>query len=422
MKSHYLAVETLGCRVNQYDSDSLVDELGRFGVQPVQTGIDPDIVVINTCSVTQKSDKKSRQSIRRAARKYPGALVVVTGCFADLEAEWIKTLDGVDIALGSQSSSDLPGLIIEVLNLEQSGKESLRPVAVRSDLKVQEGCDEFCSYCVVPFARGEPRSMPLTRIIKDAERFIDSGARELVLTGTHLGKYGSDNGDNLVDLIGGLFERFDEERLPRVRLSSLEQGEIGRDLLELMCGESRLCRHLHLPLQSGSSSVLKRMGRRYSGDEYVESAKAFAAEVPGVMLAADVIVGFPGETDEDFAQTVEVVKAAELSRLHVFKFSARTPTAASKMAGQLSQEVISARAEALSEIDMSLRRAHYRSALKRPLRVLVEEHDLETQVTSGMTDDYLRCEFPLNVGDLGETVDFQATTLGPGRGRELVLQ
>jgi len=422
MKPQYLAVETLGCRVNQYDSDNLADELGRFGVQPAESGIDPDIVVINTCSVTQKSDKKSRQSIRRAARNNPDALVVVTGCFADLEAEWIKALDGVDIVVGSQSSSDLPGLISEVLDLERIGSRSTRPLAVRSHLKVHEGCDEYCSYCVVPFARGEPRSMPLARIMMDAERFIDSGTRELVLTGTHLGKYGADHGDSLVQLVGELFGRFDEERLSRIRLSSLEQGEISRGLLEMMRSENRLCRYLHIPLQSGSTSVLQRMGRHYSGDEYVDSAKALAAEVPGVMLAADVIVGFPGETDEDFAQTVEVVKAAGLSRLHIFKFSARAPAAAAKMSGQLPQEVISARSGMLSEIDMSLRKSHYQSAVGRSLRVLVEEHDREAGVASGLTDDYLRCEFPLNVGDLGETVDFQATTVGQGRGPERVLR
>ncbi|MDQ3620016.1 MAG: tRNA (N(6)-L-threonylcarbamoyladenosine(37)-C(2))-methylthiotransferase MtaB [Actinomycetota bacterium] len=404
---------TLGCRLNQAESDSMAEELSEHGVQACASEAEPDVVVINTCTVTREATKASRQAIRRAAKKHPDAKIVVIGCYAVSDPDEVASIDGVDLvltnddkerfskALGSHSST------APLLTIGGPSVRAEKPVErVRVNLKAQTGCDEWCTFCIIPKTRGPLRSLDEDDLLVEARARVSVGAREIVLTGVHLGKYTYDAGGDERDLVR-LFRRLLEiEGLRRLRLSSILSRHLTPDVIDFIANEPRMCRHLHVPLQSGDDGVLAAMNRPYRIAEYLESIERVKARIPGVALATDIIVGFPGESEVAFAATMEVVRHVEFSKLHVFRYSARPDTAAAGMKDVVAPEIKKDRSKRLIALGNDIRGRFLEEHLLTPLHVLVEE---ERQVDgvgicSGQTDDYVRVWFE-GSDLLGEVVD-----------------
>jgi threonylcarbamoyladenosine tRNA methylthiotransferase MtaB len=406
-----IAFTTLGCRLNQAESDLMAEDLMGRGARLAGDGEDPDVVVINTCTVTREATKASRMAIRRAVRSHPNAKVVVAGCYAVSDPDEIEAIEGVDVIATNDDKerfADLLGTATPTAPLLQLGLPSRRsqvPFRVRANLKVQTGCDEWCAFCIIPKTRGPLRSMDEDALVAEAAARVAAGARELVLTGVHLGKYTYDSGGNERSLVR-LFERLlDIEDVKRIRLSSILSRHLTPEVVAFMAGEPRLCRYLHVPLQAGSQRVLEAMNRPYDIDEYISSVERAVEALPGVALATDVIVGFPGETEDDFRRTLDVVQRLRFSKLHVFRYSARPDTAAAGMADEVPPPVKKERSKRLIDLGNEIRREFLEAHLDRELEILVEDERIVdgTGVCSGQTDDYVRVWFE-GEGLLGELV------------------
>lgn len=321
-----LAVTTLGCKVNQYDTDSVVTQFLDAGYRVVDFQDVADVYLINTCTVTNLGDRKSRQMIRRAHKRNPNAKVVVMGCLAQTAPEDVAALEGVTLVVGTDGRSRI---LEQVEALGQGEQRSLVDDIfqvsefedlpsldfsgrTRATLKIQDGCDQFCTYCRVPFARGPSRSRAPESVLEQAEQIISLGYKEIVLTGIHLGLYGADLVPPLtLAAIAGKIA--DIQGLLRLRISSVDPHEVTEELIELAAGHPAVCRHLHIPLQSGSDAVLKRMKRSYTSRQFLDVVDTLRAKVPGIAITTDIMVGFPGETEADFLETLEV----EIGRAHV---------------------------------------------------------------------------------------------------------
>ena len=424
------AFTTLGCRLNQAESDSMAEELSGAGLTPASTEVDPDVVVVNTCTVTREATKASRSAIRRAVRKNPDAKVVVIGCYAVSNPEEVASIEGVDAILDNtdkerftealkENSPVAPLLQIgmrpgtgRTRSITAPGQGTSAIPRVRANLKVQTGCDEWCTFCIIPITRGDLRSYDAEQLVAEARSRVASGARELVLTGVHLGKYSYDKGGDeraLVNLIGRLL---DIEGVLRLRLSSIFPRHLTDEVLGFMGAEPRVCRYLHVPLQAGADDVLHAMHRPYGIDEYTEAVDRAAKALPGLALATDIIVGFPGETDEDFDATLEVVRRLRFSKLHVFRYSPRPDTPAAELDGQISVEVKKERSQRLIHLGNELRARFLTEHLHRPLEVLVEDRrEIDgATVCSGQTDDYVRVWFE-DEASLGSIVQVRGTRI-----------
>lgn len=386
---------TLGCKVNQCDTEALAEGLRaagwdvRFDDDPAEPA--PDAIVVNSCAVTARAEAKSRQAVRKLIRRYPLSRVVLAGCYPQIAPQAAGTIEGLagvagvdrgrtltmlqDLvsASGYEPGEARPGAGGAPLGISRCFETlpaGLRPGRVRAFLKVQEGCPGRCTYCVVPLARGEPRSRPPDDALAQAARLIAKGARELVLTGIQLGLYGRDlGGIDLADLIRRCL------RLPgllRLRLSSLEPGDVSPRVLEALASSPKACPHLHLPLQSGSDTVLRRMGRPYGTAGFRAAAEAARRAIPGMALSTDVIAGFPGESGQEFQQTVGFLRRMGFTRLHVFPFSRRPGTPAACLPGQLPAEVKKERSGALIAVGRELALAYHRELVGREVEVLVE--------------------------------------------------
>ncbi|MBW3594726.1 MAG: tRNA (N(6)-L-threonylcarbamoyladenosine(37)-C(2))-methylthiotransferase MtaB [Actinobacteria bacterium] len=406
---------TLGCRLNQAESDSMAEDLARSGVVPVSDGADPDVVVINTCTVTREATKASRMAIRRAIRSHPDAKVVVVGCYAVSDRDEVDAIAGVDVVMGNDDKERFADALAArqattpLLQLGMRSSSPVTPRRVRANLKIQTGCDEWCSFCIIPTTRGPLRSLDETSLLAEARERVAAGARELVLTGVHLGKYTYDTGGDerrLVELFGKLLSI---EGLWRVRLSSILSRHLTDELLAFMADEPRMCRYLHVPLQSGDDGVLATMNRPYRIADYMDAICRAKAALPGVALATDIIVGHPGETDNAFHRTIDVVREARFSKLHVFRYSARPGTAAAAMDDDVNGTVKRDRSKALIEVGNEIREQFLNDHLGRPLEVLVEDERIVdgASVCSGQTDDYVRAWFEAE-GLLGKMVTIQA--------------
>ncbi|HEU4488529.1 MAG TPA: tRNA (N(6)-L-threonylcarbamoyladenosine(37)-C(2))-methylthiotransferase MtaB [Actinomycetota bacterium] len=397
-----VAFATLGCRLNQAESDQMAESLERYGFVsgPNESA---DLVVVNTCTVTREATKASRSAIRRAVRANPDAKVVVIGCYAVSNPDEVDAIAGVDAVLDNDDKE----AFVEALATKSRSKGLLRlgfgppaartaaPARVRANLKLQTGCDEWCSFCIIPITRGPLRSMDADAVVSEARARVAAGARELVLTGVHLGKYGYDLGSDERMLVALLERLLAIPNVLRIRLSSILSRHLTAELLSLMAADTRLCRYLHVPLQSGDDSVLEAMNRPYRIDDYVDSVRRARRALPDLALATDLIVGFPAETDAAFANTMRVVRELSFSKLHVFRYSPRPDTAAAELADSVSPEVKKARSKALIEAGNRIRRQWLEQHLERPLQVLVED-ERETGdavVCSGQTDDYVRVWF-----------------------------
>jgi threonylcarbamoyladenosine tRNA methylthiotransferase MtaB len=397
-----VAFTTLGCRLNQAESDVMAEELASNGVSPVSPGEDPDVVVVNTCTVTREATKASRTAIRRAARTYPGARIVVIGCYAVSDPEEVASIEGVDLVLGNEDKESFAAALrahaptAPLLQIGGLGAaQASLPYRVRANLKVQTGCDEWCTFCIIPRTRGPLRSREEDELVAEARARAAAGARELVLTGVHLGKYSYDRGGDEGELVRLLERLLEIEDVWRIRLSSILSRHLIPELISFMASEPRICRHLHVPLQSGDDGVLDAMHRPYAINEYVSAVERAQSALDGLALATDIIVGFPGETEEAFEATMDVVRRVGFSKLHVFRYSARPGTAAADMGSLVPAEVKRERSKRLIALGNEIRAEFLRNHLSRPLQVLVEdEREVEgMRVCSGQTDDYVRVWF-----------------------------
>jgi threonylcarbamoyladenosine tRNA methylthiotransferase MtaB len=400
-----VAIKTLGCRLNQAESEQALEALGARGFDLAHAGEEPDVVVVNTCTVTRESTASSRRLIRRLAEAHPGATVVVTGCYAVSDPDAVKAIPGVDLVVGNDAKDRIAELVAEVPKVRRlpllTRPAPLERLRTRVAVRAQTGCDEWCTFCIIPRTRGPLRSWPQEEVVADVRRQVERGVREVVLTGVHLGKYGEDLGerDGLARLVDRLVEI---DGLARLRLSSVLPVQVTPALVERVRDHPKVCRHLHVPLQAGDDRVLEAMHRPYRVAEFLERVEGAKAAVPGLGLSTDVIVGFPGESDQQFQATVRVVRRVGFSKLHVFRYSQRPGTPAAEMAGQLPDAVKKQRARELIALGAELRRQFHEQHLGRPLSVLVEAAG--DGLAEGTSDNYIKVRFAGGPGLVDQVV------------------
>lgn len=385
-----IAFYTLGCKVNQSDTASMEAIFQKAGYEVVPFTEQADVYLINTCVVTNMGQRKSRQIIRRAVRQSPLALTVVTGCYPQTAPEEVKAIEGVDVIIGNQERGRIVELVEQALATKQDVVlDNVQKMTVdtrfeelaagtdtdktRAFLKIQEGCNQYCTYCIIPYARGPLRSRSLESIKEEVGKLVAAGYKEVVLIGIHLGCYGKEDKAVGLTLYDAVKAALSVEGLVRLRLGSLESVEVESRLLQLMVEEPRLCRHLHLPLQSGCDSVLKNMHRPYDTAKFSKLLGEIRELVPDVTITTDVIVGFPGESEEDFAATCSFARQCGFSKMHIFPYSKRKGTPASVMAKQLTEAQKSERAAVLGELDKEMEQQALARWVGQEVEVLFEQ-------------------------------------------------
>ncbi len=378
-----IALETLGCKLNQAESESLARQLAERGCRVVPPSDGAAIYILNTCTVTHIADRKSRHLLRLAQRRNPGAFIIAIGCYAERAPRELAQVTGVDMVLGNEEKARLLDVLEEQGLISTSSALLPQMHRTRSLVKVQEGCNQFCSYCIVPLVRGRERSLPLDEAVAEVRARVERGYREVVLTGTQIGSY-RNSPELLIQRI------LIETGIERLRLSSLQPREITAGLLSLWQDSSkRLCRHLHLPLQSGSDAVLRRMGRRYSTEDYAQAVARIREAIPDVAITTDVMVGFPGETDEDFAESYRFCQQMAFANIHVFPYSERPCTPATLMPEKIDEPVKKERSERMLKLARESARRFEEQFLGRTMMVLWER-EVDDGVWVGLTDNYIR--------------------------------
>lgn len=373
-----IAFHTLGCKSNQYEGNELARKARSLGFKVTDLASKADFYIINTCTVTELADKKSLKAIRQARKNNPNAKIIVTGCLSEIR-DCTKMKD-IDLIIKNSDKQNILGYI------GGKGTEHGTPNTehrVRENLMIEDGCEELCNYCIVPFARGKVKSKPIDEVLSEAEKMVCAGIKEIVLTGINLGAYGP----KLSSLIKGLSMI---DGLLRIRLSSIEPMYITNDLIETIARTAKVCRHLHIPLQSGSTKVLKLMGRKYSASGYKALIKMIRSKISGLSLNTDVIAGYPGETPKDFEDTKKFLRAASFSRIHAFHYSERPGTIASKSKAKVAPKVLAKRGKELRELRIDLIRNSMKEAMKSPQVVLIESKKKGTGLLEGLTESYIR--------------------------------
>ncbi len=393
MKAAYY---TLGCKVNQYDTQVMRDRLEDAGYQTVPFNEVADVYIVNTCTVTQISDKKSRQMISRAKRNQPGSILVVCGCFSQVAPKAAATLEGVDIVLGTSNRKDILTYIqdfkqnnkqiIAVDNCGSLEKEEIHSFGEknRAVLKIEDGCENFCSYCLIPYARGRIRSKPLEIIKKETKALAAAGYHEIVLTGIHLASYGKETGTPCLEK--AILQVADVPGIDRIRLGSLEPRIIQPEFLEKIRTVKALCPHFHLSLQSGCNKTLKTMNRHYTAEEYAQAVALLRSTFPGCSVTTDIIVGFPGETEQDFKESLTFAKEIGFAKIHIFPYSPRQGTRAASMEGQLTKSVKAERVKAMEAVEQERRLAFWKQMVGTTQTVLPEEE--KEGLLHGFTENY----------------------------------
>ena len=391
IKDTKIAFLTLGCKVNSYETEAMQALLVAKGATIVEFHETADIYVVNTCSVTNMADRKSRQMLHRAKKKNPDAVVVAAGCYAQTAEEAAMKETGIDVVIGNNQKKQ----IVEILENYMTGVENKRleigketeyeelsldtqVERTRAYIKIQDGCNQFCSYCIIPYARGRIRSRKQEDVIAEVVRLAESGYQEVVLTGIHLSSYGKtsyekiseEGGKPLLDLICEINKI---EGIKRIRLGSLEPRIITEDFVKTLCECEKVCPHFHLSLQSGSDTVLKRMNRKYTAEEYAQSVDILKKYYDAPAITTDIIVGFPQETEDEFAETLAFAERIGFSKIHVFKYSRRQGTVADKMPGQVPEQIKTERSEKLMALEMKLGEAYREQFLGKETKVLFEE-------------------------------------------------
>lgn len=396
-----VALTALGCKVSQVDTEAMEGLFKKRGYEIVPFGEIADVYVINTCSVTSLGDRKSRQMIRRARRQNENAIIAVTGCYAQVAPEKIKGMEGVRVILGTKDRARIvddveqameSGLINRVSSvMEADAFEEIplyeMPSRTRAFLKIEDGCQNFCSYCIIPYARGPVKSRRLSNIRQEAEKLAAAGFQEIVLTGIHLGAYGKDL-PGKITLVDACREVLKVPDFRRLRLGSLESVELSRELFDLIREENRFCAHLHLPLQAGSDAVLKAMNRHYDTAEFARLIRKVEEALPGVAISTDVIVGFPGETEKLFQESLDFAAQMNFSRMHVFPYSRRKGTPAAEMDGQVPEPVKKSRVHRMGELAERKAREFHQKFLGKTMEVLFET--TREEISDGLTENYIR--------------------------------
>lgn len=401
-----IAFYTLGCKVNQVETEQLKEEFLRREYEIVDFSDEADVYLINTCTVTHVSDRKSRAVIRRAAR-HPRALVAITGCMAQVASDKLADIEGVDLIVGNLNKENIADIIDNldpeqkrpiIINKLTDREKNLKPVLysrqhqrTRAFIKIQDGCQSGCSYCIVPRARGPIRSKLPQDIISEIEQLLALGYREIVLTGIHTGFYGKDleNWD-LLRLLNKVLETTGDNY--RIRLSSLEPLEVNPEIINLAASDSRMCRHFHIPLQSGSNRILKAMNRRYSREYYYDLLQRIASRIPGVALTADVMVGFPGEDENDFKDSYDLINSLPFMDLHVFPYSRRPGTRAASMTPQIPPREKQDRSQKLIDLGREKKADFIAGHVGQELTLLVERQT-DNQDYIGLSDNYIEINF-----------------------------
>jgi MiaB-like tRNA modifying enzyme len=405
-----VAFYTLGCKVNFYDTEAIWQLFKQAGYEQVDFDGEPaDVYLINTCTVTNTGDKKSRQIIRRAIRRNPDAVIAVTGCYAQTSPAEVMAIPGVDLVIGNQDRSKLLDYIAEirrtrkpvnaVRNIMKTREfEDLEVPAftdrTRAFLKIQEGCNNFCTFCIIPWARGLSRSRDPKSVVAQARKLAAAGYKEIVLTGIHTGGYGDDlENYDLADLLVDLDK---VEGLERIRISSIEASQISGKMIDVLNRSRKMCRHLHIPLQAGDDTVLKRMRRKYTTEEYARKIEELHKAMPGVAITTDVIAGFPGETDEMFENGYRFMERMRFAEMHVFPYSKRTGTPAARMEDQVDEETKHERVHRLIELSERMQLAYAQPFVGRVLEVIPERETKDENGDSwltGYSDNYLQIAF-----------------------------
>ncbi len=399
MKKKTVAFYTLGCKVNQYETNAMKQKFLEAGYEIVEFEESANVYVVNTCTVTNMSDRKSRQIIRRAKEANKNSLLVVTGCYAQVAKDELEKIEEIDIVIGNQEKKDI------VTFVEEKQKEKVEKVSdilyernfaefgsstytdkTRAVIKVQDGCDRFCSYCIIPYARGRIRSRKPEEVISEIEQIAKKGIKEVVITGIHLASYGMDYKPH-ISLLELLNKINDIDGIERIRLGSLEPTLMTKDFIEGLVKLEKICDHFHLSLQSGCDETLKRMNRRYTAEEFEEGIKVIRDNFPNVSLTTDVIVGFPGETEEEFNKTYEFLEKIKFYKMHVFKYSQRKGTKAAVMPNQITGEVKEKRSNRLIELSNKNQEEQNKKYIGRQIDVLFEEQDGE--YIKGHTTNYI---------------------------------
>ncbi|KHF41908.1 tRNA (N(6)-L-threonylcarbamoyladenosine(37)-C(2))-methylthiotransferase MtaB [Halalkalibacter okhensis] len=423
-----VAFHTLGCKVNHYETEAIWQLFQHEGYDKVDFEATSDVYVINTCTVTNTGDKKSRQVIRRAIRKNPDAVICVTGCYAQTSPAEIMAIPGVDIVVGTQDRVKM----LEYIEQFKREREPINGVGnimksrvyeeldvpaftdrTRASLKIQEGCNNFCTFCIIPWARGLMRSRDPQEVIKQAQQLVQAGYKEIVLTGIHTGGYGEDLKDySLARLLEDLEK---VEGLKRIRISSIEASQLTDEVINVIDRSTKVVRHLHIPLQSGSNTVLKRMRRKYTMEFFGERLDRLKEVLPGLAVTSDVIVGFPGETEEEFQETFDFIAKHKFSELHVFPYSKRTGTPAARMEDQVDEEIKNERVHRLIELSNQLAKEYASHFEGEVLEVIPEERDKEDKNSGrfiGYTDNYLKVKVAATEDMIGQLVKVKITKAG----------
>jgi len=403
-----VAVATLGCKVNHYESAGIIEKLEAEGISVVPFNSPADVYIVNTCTVTAKTDFQSRQLVRRAHRTNPSAPIIVTGCYAQTAPQELAALPGVSLVAGTEMKEKLPGIIqsitdekqrIDVSDIALKRTSSDLPVTkfpgqTRAYLKIQDGCNSFCSYCIIPYARGRSRSLPQEDVIRQIQSLTEAGHREIILTGIHLGEYGRDL-PSPTTLLSLLRETEHNTGLERLRVSSINPTEISDDMIDYIRNSKIICRHLHISLQSGDDSILKLMKRHYTTDRFRDLVEKLQAEIPEIAIGIDVITGFPGEGEKEFLNTAGFIESLRLAYLHVFPYSQRPGTVAFSFPDQVIKSVRKERAGILRDIGNRKRMEFNRGFIGKKLSVLVEgSRDKETGYVKGFSGNYVPVLIP----------------------------
>jgi len=409
-------ITTLGCKVNQYESEQIAKGLVDAGFTYLDAALTVDdnqahLCIINTCTVTHKASMQSRQAIRQAIRNHPGAVIIVTGCYAQTEPAAIQKIEGVHHIIPHRDKDQIPALSTSLLETQTIKKsDAISPIPgdtatplkfpwvagankTRPFLKIQDGCDAFCSYCIVPHARGGSRSMAIKDVLEQLKAYNKNGFHEVVLTGIHLGRYGRDllPATTLFDLLKLIQSR---QSIDRLRLSSIEPLEITRDIIQMVDrsqgAAGAICRHFHIPLQSGDNAILKKMNRPYRREAFKKLVLDIKEILPDAGIGCDILIGFPGETDDAFENTRQLIRELPLTYLHVFPFSAREGTPAGRFPGKVPDQVIKERCRAIRELGQSKKEAFLNSQVGHRATVLVENRrDRGTGQLKGITSNYI---------------------------------
>jgi len=403
-KKYTVSFTTLGCKVNQFETEAMSELLEKEGFEVVQESVS-DIYIINTCAVTNESERKSRQFINKAKRVNPNAIVVAVGCSVQLHGEKISKDTTADIIIGTKNKGNIGKLLKEKLShMEQDseviienfhGQECFEELKIssvhdktRANIKIQDGCSQFCSYCIIPYVRGPIRSRNHDDIVKEVKDIAANGYKEIVLNGIHISSYGKEikEQDALIKLIEDMNK---VEGIERIRLGSLEPNLITEDFIRRYSSLEKTCDHFHLSLQSGSNSVLERMNRKYTAEQYKNNVELIRKYMPHAGITTDIIVGFPGETEEEFNETMEFVKAIRFSRIHVFKYSIREGTKAAEMTNQVDDMVKSERSKVLIELGEEVSNEFMKKYVGKDVSVLVETEKTEN-LFEGYSTNYLK--------------------------------